>query len=77
MEVTISSKTKAQLYPKKTPVSDKLMKQNPPEGCSKEQWMTYVAAVRSNELSGISNPVFGIQKPWEKCGCIRNVRRLG
>lgn len=77
MIVEISPKTKAKLYPPQTPISDKMAAQKPPEGCSKEQWQQYVAKVRANEVLGFPNPEFGVEKPWMKTGCIRNVRRIG
>lgn len=48
-----------------TPIADQLSGQNPPAGCSEEQWREYCAAVREAENLGIKNPEF-VSKTWEK-----------
>jgi hypothetical protein len=73
--MVISLHTKRFLNPTLTLVSDRLTKQQPPSGCSREQWATYVATVRENELRGVPNPEFGVPKPWERCCSSRQIKR--
>lgn len=61
--MTHMSITSPKVFPK-TPKTDLLVAQKPPKGCSTEQWRNYCNIVRENELKGISNPEFGVFRPW-------------
>lgn len=73
LAVTNSRSRSTVLGLKKSGISkaDVLAKQEPPVGCTPEQWMEYVEDVRNNEEMGYPNPEFMVRKPWIKSGCQR------
>lgn len=71
----VSTITYRRVVQKATPIADRLGAQKAPAGCSHEQWQQYVAKVRSNELSGFSNPEFGLVRPGTRVSSSRLVTR--